>query len=125
MRDGRLQGVEAVIERQQRVAPEGDDRGFLFHRQDGRMRFLRPGPAIGDALPVLPLGDGLLVDAVAPGELPQALLTILYCSTECRCRGGAAVENLSHSASFHCWENNAPSKSGIKQLGSVLYKLSS
>jgi hypothetical protein len=26
------------------------------------------------------------------------------------------VENLAHSASFHSWENNAPSKRGIKHL---------
>ncbi|WP_210236015.1 MULTISPECIES: hypothetical protein, partial [unclassified Mesorhizobium] len=47
----------------------------------------------------------------------QALLTILYCSTDRLCRCGAAVKNLAHSASFHSWENNAPSNAGIKQLG--------
>jgi hypothetical protein len=44
-------------------------------------------------------------------------LTILYCSTDCLSRCGAAVENLAHSASFHCLENNAPSNPGIKHLG--------
>jgi hypothetical protein len=29
-----------------------------------------------------------LVDTVAPGERSQALLTILYCSTDCLRRGG-------------------------------------
>jgi hypothetical protein len=42
---------------------------------------------------------------------------MLYRSTHRRCRGGAPVKNLAHSASFHSKENNAPSKPGIKQLG--------
>ena len=37
------------------------------------------------------LGDGLLVDAVALGQKPQALLTMLYRSTDCLCRSGAPV----------------------------------
>ncbi len=41
---------------------------------------------------------------------------MLYRSTDRLCRGGAAVKNLPHSASFHSMENNAPSKSGIKHL---------
>ena len=35
--------------------------------------------------------DGLRVDAVAFGERPQALLTILYCSTDRLRRCGAPV----------------------------------
>ena len=42
---------------------------------------------------------------------------MLYRSTHRRCRGGAPVQNLAHSASFHSKENNAPSKPGIKHLG--------
>jgi hypothetical protein len=42
---------------------------------------------------------------------------MLYRSTDRRCRRGAAVKNLSHSASFHSVEKTAPSKPGIKQLG--------
>src|SRR5258707_12687943 len=53
---------------------------------------------------------------MALGQRSQALLTILYCSTDCLRRCGAAVQNLSHSASFHCLENNAPSNPGIKHL---------
>jgi hypothetical protein len=47
---------------------------------------------------------------------PQARFTILYCSTDCVSRRGAAMKNLSHSASFHSKENTAPSNSGIKHL---------
>ncbi|MGD9711369.1 MAG: transposase [Thermomicrobiales bacterium] len=50
------------------------------------------------------------------GECPQALLTILYCSTDCRCRAGAPIKDLAHSASFHSWPNNAPSNPGTKHL---------
>jgi hypothetical protein len=50
------------------------------------------GPsAIGDGLTLLPLGNSLLVDSIALGERSQALLTILYRSTDRLCRGGAAV----------------------------------
>jgi hypothetical protein len=41
---------------------------------------------------------------------------MLYRSTDRLCRRGAAMQNLSHSASLQVWENNAPSKSGIKHL---------
>jgi hypothetical protein len=45
---------------------------------------------------------------MAIGQRPQALLTILYCSTDCLSRRGAPVKNLSHSA---------PSNAGTKHLG--------
>jgi hypothetical protein len=41
-------------------------------------------------------------------------LTMLYRSTDCRSRCGAPVVNLTHSASFHSAEKNAPSNPGIK-----------
>jgi len=47
-------------------------------------------------------------------------LTILYCSTDRLCRRGAPVKNLAHSASLQSPDKIAPSKSGIKQLGSGL-----
>ena len=43
------------------------------------------------------------------GEASEAFLTMLYRSTDCRCRCGAAVKNLTHSASFHSREKTAPS----------------
>src|SRR6266496_5038416 len=114
MRDRRLQGVEAIVERQQRVPAEGDDDRLLFDRQHRRLRTPGAGWQIGDRAALLPLGDGLRIDAVAPGQCPQARLTMLYRSTDRLCRRGAAVENLAHSPSFHSPENNAPSKAGIK-----------
>jgi hypothetical protein len=53
---------------------------------------------------------------VALGQSSQALLTILYRSTDRLCRCGAPVKNLAHSASLHAGENNAPSKPGTKHL---------
>ena len=34
MRDGRLQSIKAVVERQQSMPPEGDDYGLFLDRQD-------------------------------------------------------------------------------------------
>ncbi len=51
------------------------------------------GPIGASLVEVLrsPLGDGLLVDPIALGERPQALLTMLYRSTDRLRRGGAPV----------------------------------
>ncbi len=46
----------------------------------------------------------------------QALLTMLYRSTHTPLSCGAPMKNLSHSASFHSWLNNALSNAGTKQL---------
>src|SRR3954466_14745296 len=96
-----------------------DNHGLLLDRQHRRLRLSRAGALLsrGGSLP--PLGDGLGVDAVALGKLPQARLTMLYRSTDRRCRCGAPMVNLSHSASFSSQEKTAPSNSGIKHLGSA------
>lgn len=91
VRDRRLQGIEAVVQRQERVSAEGDDDRFLLDAQHSRAGILGAGPNIGSAVPASPLGNGLLVDAVALRQNPQALLTMLYRSTHCRCRAGAPV----------------------------------
>src|SRR3954470_24234233 len=98
------------------MAAEGYDDRFILDRQHRRLRVFRPGGQIGDGGSLLPLGHGLLVDAVTLGELPQALLTMLYRSTDRLRRRGAPVKNLSHSASFDSCDNGAPSKPGIKHL---------
>src|SRR5688572_29889294 len=95
---------------------EGDDDRLVLGRQHRRPRLSWSCRSIGDQGSLLPLRYGLLIDAVAPRELPQALLTMLYRSTHCLCRAGAPMQNLSHSASFHSSEKTAPSKSGIKHL---------
>ena len=95
---------------------KGDDDRLVL---DGEhRRSWRPGTRrqIGRRGPILPLGDRLLVDPVPPGQHPQALLTMLYRSTDRRSRAGASVEYLAHSASFHSTEKIAPSKPGTKHL---------
>src|SRR5271169_6546545 len=95
---------------------KGDDDRLVFGRQHRGFRFFRTSRQIGDRATLLPFGDGLLVDPVVLGQRPQALLTMLYCSTDRLCRRGAAMKNLAHSASLHAEENSAPSKPGIKHL---------
>jgi hypothetical protein len=74
------------------------------------------GWQISNGAASLPLGNRLLVDPVAPGQRPQARLTMLYRSTDCLSRRGAPVKNLAQRASFHSREKTAPSKSGTKPL---------
>ena len=85
--------------------------GGPFHTsgRPGHMRDSLPG-AFSDAAPD-DWGRRLLERAHGN---PQALLTILYCSTDFRCRAGTPVQNLAHSASFHSCMDNAPSNSGTK-----------
>ena len=83
-------------------------------RTDDRGSF---GPVCRSATEVrFLLGDRLLVDPVMLGQSPQALLTMLYRSTDRLSRRGAAVENLAHNASLHAEQNTAPLKPGIKHL---------
>jgi hypothetical protein len=62
VRDGRLQSVKAIIERQQRMPSKGDDHGLLLDGQDGRSGLLRSCWEIGSRGAPPPLGDGLRVD---------------------------------------------------------------
>ena len=116
VRDGGLQGIEAVVERQQGVTAEGDDDRLLLCRERGGARLGGPGAPIGDISSRAPFGDGLGVHPVAPRQVPQALLTMLDRATDRLSRAGAAVENLTHSASLHAGEKTAPSNSGTKHL---------
>lgn len=72
MRDRRLQRIEAVILRQQRIASKGDDDGLFIDREQGRPRLLRPNRQIEDTDSTLQLRDGLLVDSIALRQRPQA-----------------------------------------------------
>ena len=91
VRDGGLQGVETVVQRQQGVAAEGDDDRLLLGRERGRAWLDRPGAPIGDISSCPPLGDGLGVHPVAPRQVPQVRLTMLDRATDRLCRAGAPV----------------------------------
>src|SRR3954454_12945394 len=95
---------------------EGDDDRLLLARQHRRSWLRRSCPDVRNRATALPLANSLLVDAVALCERSQALLTILYHSTDRLRRRGASMKNLAHSASFHSTEKIAPSKAGIKHL---------
>src|SRR5215210_8899476 len=123
MRDGGLEGVEAVVQRQQRVPPNGNDDGLLFHGQHGRARLLRPHRLVSNGLALAPLLDCGGADTGAPGQRPHALLTSLDCATPCLCRGGAAVENLAHNSSL-CAGVSVPPHSGTEHLSVLLLRAS-
>src|ERR1700683_3658167 len=76
MRDRRLQGVEAIVERQQSMPSEGDNDGLFLDGQDRRFGLLRSRRQVGNGGPGLPFGDGFRVDAVALGQNSQALLMV-------------------------------------------------
>lgn len=79
------------------LAKSHDD-GFVFDRQNRRLRLLRAAWQIGNGTTFLLLGHGFLGGAVALGQILQARLTTSYCSTDRLCRCGAAVKNLPRSA---------------------------
>lgn len=83
------------------MPPEGDDDGLFLDRQNRRFGLLRACREIGDGGALPPLRHPLLIDAIASGQRPQALLTMLYRSTDRLCRRGAQMKILAHSASFH------------------------
>src|SRR3954454_22743264 len=119
MRDRGLEGIEAVVQRQQRVPPKRNNDGLLLDREHGRARLLGTGALVLDRGALLPLGHRLRVDPVALGQAPQALLTMLDRATHCRRRAGAPMKNLAHSASFHSNEKSAPSNPGTKHLDAM------
>ena len=115
--DGRLQGVKAIVQWQQRMAPECHDHCLLSLRQHGGSRLGRPGLHILDRRALAPLRNGLGIDPQLPAQLRERSLRSLYCCSDGVRGRGAAVTNLSHSASFHSKERIAPLNRGIKHLG--------
>jgi len=101
VRDRGVQGVEAVIQGQQCLSTEGDNDGFFLTRECGGRGMRRAGGEIMDRCSSLPLRHCFGVDPVTFDQNNQAFSTLLDCSTHRRCRAGAPVKYLSHSASFH------------------------
>jgi len=115
--DTRLQRIQAVVQRQERVAPERHNGGFFLRGQHRRCWLLRPHGRVMNKIPSTPLRRRLLIDAVAGRQRLQALLTILYCSTHDLCRTGASVQYLSHESSLRSWPYITPAHRGTKQVG--------
>jgi len=107
--------MEATVE-WQRMPPKGDDDYLLVYREDGGLGLLGACLKIGDALVLLPIGDGLRVNLVAICQRFLAHLTLLYRLADRLRRRGAPMSNRSHSASFDSCGNDALLKPRIKQL---------
>ena len=84
MRDGGLQGIPAVVKRQQSMPTQGDSDRLVLQGQDRGLGLFWPGGQVIDGVALPALGNGRLMDAVAAGQGSQALLTMLYRSTDCR-----------------------------------------
>ncbi len=91
MRDTRLEGVEAIVERQQRMFTEGYNHGLLLRSENGRLRLTWPHRSIFNGSTPAPFSHRFSVEVIAFGHARHALLTMPYRSTQ-RCgRAGAAV----------------------------------
>jgi len=117
-RDRGLERVETFIEREQSLLPKGNRHRLLLLGKDCRVWVLGPHRKILNRVTLSPLGHRLGVDPIMSGQSAQARLTILYRSTNCRCRSGAPMKYLSHKTSHdgNC-SYFTPSHRGTKQLG--------
>ena len=77
VRDRRLEGITAGLQRQQRMTTECDNRRFFGLGQDRRSRFFRTRLHALDRHPLAPLGHGLWVDAQFPAQLRERSLRSL------------------------------------------------
>src|ERR1039458_5936239 len=120
MRDGCLEGVETIVERQYGVLAERNCESLLFGAEHRRVRCLRPHRGIIDEVALLPLCYRLRVEVVASGELFDRSLRSLYRSSDDVSGLGAAVKYLSHRASRNVGSDCLiPRHSGTTQLVSV------
>lgn len=120
MRDRRLQRVQAVIQREKRVAPERDNHRLLRVGERRGIRGFRPSLQVLHLCPLSPLCNRLGVDPQLPAQRRERSLRSLYCCSEGVRGRGAPMTYLSHMASFHSHERIAPSNPGIKHLGNRL-----
>jgi len=96
-RDGCRQGIEAVAEPKQSMPAKGNHHSFLWKAKGSRLRY-RPSGLVPAQERFLHLA---MVFALTPAPLAkaQALWTMVYRSTDCRCGAPAPSNNLSHSPS--------------------------
>jgi len=91
LRDGGLECIEAVVEREQGMLAEGYGNGLLLAGECGGNPLLRPHGSIFHKGALPPFLDRLGVDPVTLRELQEALLTMLDRPTHRRRRAGAVV----------------------------------
>lgn len=101
MWDRWLQGIEAVIQRQQCVPTKSNERRLLSLCQDRRALPLRLGLEILNRLALAPFRNRFLVDPQIPTQRRERSLRSLYFSSDGVRGRGASETNLTHNASFH------------------------
>ena len=116
--DRGLPGVQAVVQRRQRVPPDGGDRGVLLDGEHGGADLPGPHAGIAGGVALAPPLDGGGADAVPAGKRPHARLTPLHGATDCPRRCGAAVDNLAHGASLIARQLSAQQLSAQQLSGS-------
>lgn len=100
VRNAGLQGIKAVIQRQQRVLAKDNARRFFLCRQNRRPWRLRPDRLVFDRCSLAPFADGLRIYPIPFGECRDRSLRSLYCSSDRVRRRGAAVQYLAHRLSL-------------------------
>jgi hypothetical protein len=96
VRERGLEGIEAVIQRQKGVAAKGNDDGLVLRREDRGAGRFGAHRGVGSEVSAPPLLHRRRADTVAGRKGLYARLTSLDCATDCLCRRGAAVKNLSY-----------------------------
>jgi hypothetical protein len=66
-----MQGMETVVQRQERVAPEGNDHRYRGPGQDGGPRFRRAGFHVLGRRTLAPLRHRLRIDPELPAQLRE------------------------------------------------------
>lgn len=120
MRDQGLQHIEAIVERQQCMTAECDDRRLLDFGKGRGMRGLRPSLQILDHRLLTPFCHRLRVDPSSRLSVESkacacctAALTACVVASD---RMRSLVTYLTHTALFHSTERIAPSDRGSKHL---------
>jgi hypothetical protein len=96
LRDSRLQSMDTIVWRQQRMTPECDDRSVFGLGQDGGSRLFRSGLEILGSDPLSPFGHRLRDDAQSHAQLRERSLRSLQCSSDSENGRGACAANFSH-----------------------------
>jgi hypothetical protein len=113
MQDGRLQGIETIVQRQPRMTPKCDDRGLFGFGQDRRTRFFRAvfisstAARFRHLATVLGLMPGSMISAQSEAcdhsgrPSDRWRISPHYCSFDGVRGRGDSVANLSRNASGH------------------------
>jgi hypothetical protein len=98
-----LHGIEAIVQWQEHMAPEGDNQRLLGLGQHGGPRFRRPGFQILDRRALAPLRHLLRVDAQFPAQLRERSLRMP--SAVDLCQKPRLPENPSFATINHLSDN--------------------